>query len=152
MANQKELDGVYMQVAIAHAKLSKAARAKVGACMVTSNGVILAGYNGTPSGWSNTCEDIVQIAHGENAGECYTKTKPEVIHAELNCIMKAAREGVSVQGATLYVTLQPCVQCSAMLSQAGIRRIVYMDEYRDTSGIDMLIARGIIPERFNKGD
>ena len=139
MANQKKLDGTYMQVALAHAKLSKAMRAKVGACIVTKNGVILAGYNGTPSGWDNQCE------HED-------KTKPEVIHAELNCIMKAAREGVSVQGATLYVTLMPCLQCSAMLYQAGIVRVVYEDQYRDSTGLDLLEQHGIVVEQINKGD
>lgn len=152
MANQNKLDGTYMQVALVHAKLSKASRAKVGACIVTKNGVILAGYNGTPSGWCNTCEDTVIIGHGEHQGDSYLKTKPEVLHAELNCIMKAAREGVSVQGATLYVTLQPCVQCSAMLAQAGITRVVYGDVYRDKSGVDMLQANGIIIEQFDKGE
>lgn len=157
MANQNKLDGTYMQVALVHAKLSKAIRAKVGACIVTKNGVILAGYNGTPSGWDNMCEHIVEIPkdaphydHDYSTHEL--KTKPEVLHAELNCIMKAAREGVSVQGSTLYVTLQPCVQCSAMIAQAGIIRVVYGDVYRDTSGVDMLQANGIIIEQFDKGE
>lgn len=167
MANQKELDGVYMQTALAHASLSKAVRAQVGAVLVTSHGVTLTGYNGTPVGFSNECEDKVwmpeeyQGLHPDKINEMYPHygehvvgnyvcngryklvTKPEVIHAELNCIMKAAREGVSCIASTVYVTLSPCVQCSAMMIQAGVKRLVYKTPYRDTSGIMLLKNAGI---------
>jgi dCMP deaminase len=130
MPTKQQTDTLYMQVAEGHAKLSKAKRKKVGACLVTANGTILGGVNGTPRGMSNVCE--------ENG-----ITKPEVIHAELNCILKAAREGVSCVGATMYVTLSPCLQCAAMLVQAGVSRVLYREQYRDTKGIDLLWDAGV---------
>jgi dCMP deaminase len=134
-----ELHDTYMGTAFLHARKSKAIRKKVGACIVTKNGVILAGYNGTPAGWDNYCENITEEA---------MVTKAEVIHAELNCIMKAAREGVSVKGATAYITLAPCVQCSAMMAQAGISTVYYAEDYRDLSGVHLLRQHGIFIERL----
>lgn len=145
MANQKELDGVYMGTAMLHASLSKAIRAQVGAVLVTNQGVTLSGYNGTPTGRSNNCE-LFQTWH---EGPVYV-TKPEVIHAELNCIMKAAREGVSCIGATVYVSLSPCVQCSAMLVQAGVKRVVYQQQYRNTEGIELLQDCGILVQSYEQ--
>lgn len=142
MANQKQLDGVYMANAIRHAELSTCIRAKVGACIVTTHGVILSGYNGTPKGLSNSCEFIE-----EETGEYVTKAS--TLHAELNCIMKAAREGVSVDNATAYVTLAPCLACSAMLIQAGIKRVVFKEHYRSNEGLDLLKEAGIIAEQFD---
>lgn len=136
MPFQSELDSVYIGTALLHARLSKAVRKQVGACLVTPSGTTLTGYNGTPSCTDNTCED--------NQG----KTKSEVLHAELNCLMKAAKEGVSVTKSTLYVTLSPCMQCSAMMLQAGINRIVYLEEYRDLSGIEYLNSHGVTVEKF----
>jgi len=149
VANQKELDSTYMGVAMLHAKLSKARRATVGACLVTSQGVCLAGFNGTPIGLSNECEDQIFKWGHWNPPELITK--PEVIHAELNCIMKAAREGVSCLGSAMYVTLSPCVPCSAMMINAGITRLIYKEPYRDTKGLDLLREAGILVEIF-KGD
>lgn len=153
MANQKELDSTYMGVALLHARLSKARRAQVGACLVTSQGACLAGFNGTPIGLPNECEIIKEQFYNKLTAteEFVLETKPEVLHAELNCIMKAAREGVSCLGATMYVTLSPCVQCSAMMINAGIARLVYKDTYRDTKGLDLLKQGGIIVETF-EGD
>ena len=145
LADQKQLDETYMGTALLHAKLSKARRAQVGAVLVTSHGVTLTGYNGTPTGRSNDCE-LLQTWH---EGPVYV-TKPEVIHAELNCIMKAAREGVSCIGATVYVTLSPCIQCSAMLVQAGVKRVVYMQQYRDVTGIELLQDCGILVQSFEQ--
>lgn len=125
------MDSTYLGTAILLAKHSKAKRRKVGAVIVTKSGVMLPGYNGTPRGQDNNCED-------EN-----NATKPTVIHAETNCILKAAREGVSVIDSTLYVTLSPCLQCSAMIIQAGITKVVYNDDYRDLSGIEFLKEAGI---------
>ena len=136
MTKQEQIDSVYMGTALLHARLSKAQRAKVGAVLVTKSGVTLTGFNGTPSGWDNTCEDSQNI------------TKPEVIHAELNCILKAAKEGVSVIDSTVYVTLSPCVPCAAMLAQAGIRELVYKDVYRNTEGIDLLQNYGIVTRQI----
>ena len=145
MADQKALDETYMATAMLHARLSKAIRAQVGAVLVTSQGVTLTGYNGTPTGLSNLCEDTHWDAnHGD-----YLVTKPEVIHAELNCILKAAREGVSCIDATMYVTLSPCVPCAAMMIQAGITRLVYKDTYRIQDGTDLLQRAGIVVECYD---
>lgn len=146
MADQKQLDETYMGTALLHAKLSKARRAQVGAVLVTSHGVTLTGYNGTPTGRSNDCEE----EHIDKDWFVTRITKPEVIHAELNCIMKAAREGVSCIGATVYVTLSPCIQCSAMLVQAGVKRVVYMQQYRDVTGIELLQDCGILVQSFEQ--
>ncbi len=131
MASQAELDSVYMGTAILHAKLSKAKRLQVGACIVTSSGVCLTGYNGTPAGWDNACEDSNNV------------TKPEVIHAEINAILKAAREGVSLLGSTIYITHSPCLPCAAKIAQAGVSRVCYNLWYRDDSGIKALLKAGI---------
>jgi dCMP deaminase len=134
MAN---LDDVYMATAFLHATKSKAKRAQVGAVIVTKTGVIIPGYNGQPAGGSNECED-------PETG----LTKASTIHAELNCVLKAAKEGISVQGATVYVTLSPCQACAAMLTQAGITKVLYMSRYRDTSGIEFLNNHGVECEHF----
>lgn len=147
MANQKELDGVYMQTALAHASLSKAVRAQVGAVLVTSHGVTLTGYNGTPRGLDNCCEELKPQPFPHKPT---LVTKPEVIHAELNCIMKAAREGVSCIDSTVYVTLAPCVQCSAMMVQAGVKRLVYKTPYRDMSGLLLLKEAGVLTQSFHE--
>lgn len=143
MASQKDLDSTYMGTAVLHSRLSKAIRKQVGAVVVTSQGVALTGFNGTPTGASNRCEDI-----DSETGEYVTR--PDVVHAELNCILKAAREGVSVLQSTVYVTLAPCLSCSAMLVQAGIKRLVYAENYRDTRGIELLLSSGIIVDTFHK--
>lgn len=145
MASQESLDLVYMQTALLHASLSKATRAKVGSCLVTKQGVCLTGYNGTPAGMDNTCEIFEHITFTR---EVKSYTKPEVLHAELNCLMKAAREGISILGGTIYITLSPCIQCSAMLIQAGIQRVVYLQQYRCSEGLDLLRKAGIIVDKM----
>jgi dCMP deaminase len=141
MPNQLDLDHVYMQVACLHGKLSKAQRKQVGAVIVTKSGIMIPGYNGTASGRPNLCEDTV---------DNQLVTKPEVIHAELNCILKAAREGVSVVDSTCYVSLSPCVPCSAMLAQAGIKRLVYLEQYRTTEGIELLLNSDIRVDKLKE--
>lgn len=139
MAKQSDLDGVYMGTAVLHAGLSRALRGGVGAVLVTPQGVTLTGFNGTAPGRPNECED--RISEWDKSNKTYKAillTKPEVIHAELNCILKAAKEGVSVEGATIYVTLSPCVPCAAMLVACGISRLVYKRKYRDPSGLELL--------------
>ncbi len=140
MASQHQIDKVNMQIANAYSTLSNGIRAKVGANLVTKFGVSLPGYNGTASGDNNSLEFI------NEDGEYITK--PEVIHAELNCILKAAREGVSCIDATIYITLSPCLPCAAMLKNAGIARVVYAEEYRDKEGIELLNRLGVKVERF----
>ena len=145
MADQKSLDETYMGTAMLHARLSKAIRAQVGAVLVTSQGVTLTGFNGTPAGLSNECE----TEYIDKDWFVTRITKPEVIHAELNCILKAAREGVSCIGATMYVTLSPCVPCAAMMIQAGITRLVYKDTYRIQDGTDLLQRAGVVVESYD---
>lgn len=134
-----------MAVAQAAANNSHAIRKKVGACIVTKNQVILSGWNGVPTGMDNRCEYVDY----ENGG--FGQTKPEVIHAEVNAIAKAAREGVSTLGSTLYVTLAPCIECSKMLIQAGVEKVVYKEMYRDETGVQLLKNCGIVVENY-KGE
>ena len=124
------VDKTYIGVANLHANLSKATNLKVGCCFVTKNGVIVGGVNGLPTLLGNECE--------ENG-----ITKPETIHAELNGILKAAKEGISLVGSTLYLTHSPCRACASMLLQVGIKRVVYNQEYRDTTGVGMLKNSGV---------
>ena len=140
MASQKQLDYCYMQMAHTMASLSKSERKKVGAIIVTSNGVLIPGVNGMAPGGSNYLEYI-----GKDGS---LVSKEEVIHAELNAILKAAKEGVSIIGGTLYLTLSPCFRCSEMVVAAGIRRVVYCEQYRDTLGVYNLEERGIIVDRL----
>ena len=140
--NQQDL--IYMQTAEAFAQLSKAQRKKVGAVLITSQGVVIPGTNGTASGTSNICEDIeYTIGNIVNL-----VTKPEVIHAELNCILKCAKEGVSCLDAVLYTSLSPCLPCSAMLKQAGVKKVYYRELYRDESGVQYLLNNGVLVEQI----
>lgn len=154
MATQKDLDKVYMSCAENIATLSHAVRKKVGCVLVTPENVMLSSYNGTPSGWDNRCEYEELALHAEfGKGSWFEKTGElktlnTVIHAELNAILHAARQGVSVKGATLYTTLSCCTACSAMIAQAGVERVVYKEEYRDRSGINLLIEHDIIVEQL----
>jgi dCMP deaminase len=127
---------VYMRNAYSFAALSKAQRKKVGAVLVTNQGIVIPGVNGTVAGSDNCCEYT-----DPDTGELLTK--PTTLHAELNCILKAARQGVSCIDATLFVTLSPCEPCSAMIAQAGITQVYYSEDYRIRSGIDFLKSNGV---------
>ena len=129
---------VYMQNAYSYASLSKAVRHKVGAVLVTKQGLVIPGVNGTVSGTDNSCEQL------ENG---LLVTKPTVLHAELNCILKSAREGVSCVDATLFVTLSPCLACAAMIAQAGIKQVYYAEQYRIAEGIEFLKYCGVEVEQ-----
>ena len=131
-----KFDEKYMQMARIWAENSYCKRRKVGAILVKDRMIISDGYNGTPSGFENICED-------ENG-----VTKPYVLHAEANAITKIAKTGNSADGATLYVTASPCVECSKLIIQSGIKRVVYSDEYRLTDGIDLLRRAGIEIEQL----
>lgn len=133
--------GVYMRNAYAFASLSKAIRHKVGCVLVTNQGVVIPGVNGTVSGTDNACEYVDQ-----ETGELITK--PTTLHAEINAVLKAARQGVSCLDATLFVTLSPCLACSAMIAQAGIKHVYYAEEYRVPNGIDFLKQCGVQVEQF----
>ena len=120
-----KFDDKYMQMAAIWASNSYCKRRQVGALIVKDRMIISDGYNGTPSGFENICED-------ENG-----VTKPYVLHAEANAISKVAKSGNSAEGSTLYVTASPCMECAKLIIQSGIRRVVYRDEYRLTDGIDL---------------
>ena len=134
MATQKALDRTYMMMAKELSKLSSAQRAKVGAIIVKDTHIIAEGYNGTPRGFNNVCEYYDYADH--------LHTKPEVLHAETNAITKLARSTSSSDQSTLYVTLAPCYDCSKLIIQAGIKRVVYDESYlRD--GLDLLEQAGV---------
>jgi len=132
-----KFDKRYMEMAEVWAKNSYCKRRQVGAILVKDDMIISDGYNGTPSGFENVCED--------ESGA----TKPYVLHAEANAITKVAKSGNSSNGATLYVTASPCMECSKLIIQAGIKRVVYHDQYRLTDGIDLLHRAGIETEQID---
>ena len=132
-----ELDKRYLRMAKIWSENSYCQRRKVGALIVKDKMIISDGYNGTPSGFENICED-------ENG-----VTKPYVLHAEANAITKIARSNNNADGATLYVTDSPCIECSKLIIQAGIKRVVYAREYRLSDGIDLLKRAGIEVERMD---
>jgi dCMP deaminase len=125
------LDCRYMRMALIWAENSYCKRRKVGALIVKDKMIISDGYNGTPSGFENVCED-----------ESF-KTKPYVLHAEANAITKVAKSNNSSDGATLYVTASPCIECSKLIIQSGIKRVVYSEPYHTEDGIDLLKRAGI---------
>ena len=128
---QLELDKRYLRMARIWAENSYCTRRKVGALIVKDKMIISDGYNGTPAGFENVCE----LDDGT--------TKPYVLHAEANAITKIAKSGNNSDGATLYVTTSPCMECSKLIIQSGIRRVVYSENYRLTDGIDLLKRAGV---------
>ena len=132
-----KFDEKYMEMASVWATNSYCKRRQVGALLVKDRMIISDGYNGTPSGFENVCED-------ENG-----VTKPYVLHAEANAISKIAKSGNSAEGATLYVTASPCMECAKLIIQSGIKRVVYRDEYRLTDGIDLLRRAGVEVEKID---
>ncbi len=135
-----KFDERYLEMAQVWAKNSYCKRRQVGALIVKDRMIISDGYNGTPSGFENICEDDSGI------------TKPYVLHAEANAITKVAKSGNSSQGSTLYVTASPCMECAKLIIQAGIKRVVYMDEYRLRDGIELLERAGVECVHFIKED
>lgn len=133
---QRLLDLRYLRMAAIWAENSYCQRRKVGALVVKEKMIISDGYNGTPSGFENVCED----AHGV--------THPYVLHAEANAITKLARSGNNSDQATLYVTASPCIECAKLIIQAGIRRVVYAEQYRLTDGLDLLRRAGVEVEHL----
>ena len=126
-----KFDERYMEMAAVWARNSYCKRRQVGALLVKDRMIISDGYNGTPSGFENVCEDDNGV------------TKPYVLHAEANAITKVAKSGNSSDGATLYVTAAPCMECSKLIIQAGIKRVVYREEYRIMDGIKLLERAGV---------
>lgn len=131
LGKQERYDRAYLKMAVEWAALSHCTRKKVGALVVRENMIISDGYNGTPSGFPNSCED----AEGD--------THWYVLHAEANAILKIARSANDAKGSTLYITLSPCKECCKLILQAGIRRLVYINEYKDTNGLDFLRSAGL---------
>ena len=129
-----KFDSKYIQMAKIWATNSRCKRRQVGALLVKDRMIISDGYNGTPSGFENECEED-------------GVTKPYVLHAEANAISKVAKSGNSSEGATLYVTASPCMECSKLIIQAGIKRVVYSDDYRLDDGIKLLKRAGIEVEK-----
>jgi len=125
------LDKRYLQMALIWAQNSYCERRKVGALMVKDKMIISDGYNGTPAGFENICED------DDN------RTKPYVLHAEANAITKIAKSNNSSEGATLYVTSSPCLECSKLIIQSGICRVVYSENYRNNDGVELLKRAGV---------
>lgn len=151
----------YMECARAFAKLSHAQRNKVGAVAVTPEDVMLYSWNGTASGDDNCCEyreyyysifdhhSPKDFPLSDEDDKLYRLvTLPTVLHAERNIIAKAAKEGISLKGATLYVTMSCCLECALMIYQAGISKVVYDEEYRMTNGIDYLTEHGVEVEKY----
>jgi dCMP deaminase len=140
-----------MDTAERFAQLSSSRRLKVGAVVVKDNRITSIGYNGTPAGWDNNCEDEIGYVLDDSGNiiETRLKTKDEVIHAEANAIVKLARDGESGSGSAMFCTHAPCVQCAKLIYGAGISKLFYRDAYRDNNGLDFLAATGVevIPYR-----
>ena len=136
---QKKLnkyDKAYLRIAKEWGLLSYCKRKQVGAIIVKDRMIISDGYNGTPSGFDNCCEDEEGL------------TRWDVLHAEANAILKVARSTQSCEGATLYITLSPCKECSKLIHQSGIKRVVYQNGYRDDSGIQFLKKAGVLVDHI----
>jgi dCMP deaminase len=135
--NRTKFDKSYIEMAHVWAKNSYCRRRQVGALIVKDRMIISDGYNGTPSGFENICEDEAGI------------TKPYVLHAEANAITKVAKSNNSSEGATLYITDSPCMECAKLIIQAGIERVVYDKRYRITDGIELLRRAGVLVEELH---
>lgn len=128
---QRKYDVAYLRMATEWAKLSHCNRRQVGALIIKEGMIISDGYNGTPAGFENECEDETGV------------TKWYVLHAEANAMMKLTRSGNKAKDATLYLTMSPCRECSKLILQAGISRVVYIEKYKDHSGLDFLSSFGL---------
>lgn len=137
---QRKLDLRYLKMARIWAQNSYCQRRQVGALVVKDGMIISDGYNGTPSGFENICEDENNV------------TKPYVLHAEANAITKLARSNNNSDGATIYITASPCIECAKLIIQAGIKRVVYGEQYRLTDGIDLLKRAGIETTYINSDE
>lgn len=152
----------YMQIARNCAAMSRAVRLKVGSVIVKNDNIISFSWNGTPRGWDNVCENV-ETTYDEREAVSSTdwvydkesrkysrlKTKPEVLHAERNAIDKLARGSGSGEGASLFITHSPCIECAKSIYQAGINKVYYSENYRDDAGIKFLERCGIVVEKVN---
>ena len=135
-AKKEQFDRRYLEMAAVWAKNSYCVRRQVGALLVKDRMIISDGYNGTPSGFENVCEDEFGV------------TKPYVLHAEANAITKIAQSGNSSNWATLYITSSPCMECAKLIIQAGIKRVVYCETYHKADGVELLERAGIEVKRY----
>lgn len=166
----------YMNLAELTSKLSYAKRLQVGAVIVKDNQILATGYNGTPAGWDNNCEEVEWCsaggwlspeeieegwpyegtyldAHGNvMEGRYRLKTKPEVLHAETNALMKVAKSTESSDNAMLFCTHAPCMECSKLIFQAGIKTVFYRDQYRDDSGVQFLKQGGVDVHQYSNSN
>ena len=137
MPKQIELDITYLKMADEWGQLSKARRRKVGCLIVKDSQIISDGYNGTPAGYDNNCECETRFGY---------ETKPEVLHAESNALMKLAKSTNSSKDSTIYLTMSPCFECAKLIIQAGVKRVVYNEVYRIETGIEFLRSNNVIAE------
>ena len=137
---KKKWVDAFMDTAERFAQLSSAKRLQVGAVVVKDNRIISIGYNGMPAGWTNVCEEVIEV---HEDGGVITKTKDEVIHAEANAIAKLARDGESGLHTDLFCTHAPCIQCAKIIYGAGVKKVYYRESYRDTKGLDFLEKCGV---------
>lgn len=137
MTKQERYDVTYLTMAKEWSNLSHCSRKKVGSLIVKNGMIISDGYNGTPSGFDNVCEN----SEGE--------TNWFVIHAEANAILKCAKHGHSCDGSTIYLTHSPCKDCSKLILQSGIKRLVYLEDYKDTSGLEFLRNAGLNIKKYD---
>ena len=137
MPKQADLDKTYLKMTDQWGQLSKAKRKKVGCLIVKDGQIISDGYNGTPAGYDNTCEYETRFGY---------ETKPEVLHAESNALMKLAKSTNSSKDSTIYLTMSPCFDCAKLIIQAGVKRVVYSDTYRIDKGIEFLRRNNVIAD------
>ena len=137
MPNQIDLDRTYLEMAKVWAQLSKAERKKVGCLIVKDGQIISDGYNGTPAGYDNDCEYETRFGY---------ETRPEVLHAESNALMKLAKSTNSSKDSTIYLSISPCFDCAKLIIQAGVKRVVYIETYRIEKGIEFLRSNNVIAE------
>lgn len=166
---QEQSDKYYLNVAKLCANNSYARRLQVGAVIVKDNQIMSDGFNGTPSGFENNCEtetinsgehchpyecfNCKDFSNGEHCLKCEQRkvkltTKPEVLHAESNAILKCAKYGRPTNGSTLYITHSPCIECAKLIIQAGIKRVVYLEDYHKNEGINLLKKANIDVEKY----
>lgn len=142
----------HMKSAEVYAELSTARRMKVGSIIVKDDRIISIGYNGMPSGWDNTCEEEVLWGNKDGKQIQYSnpvlKTKPEVLHAEANAIAKVARSPESSEGATMFITCSPCLDCAKLIYQSGISTVYYRDNYRSDEGLRFLSQTDIVVKQL----
>jgi dCMP deaminase len=170
------MQNFYMTMAEECAKMSRARRLQVGSVVVKNDNIISFSWNGMPAGWDNTCEDIewcdgggwlgvdeieagwphtgtyIDNAGNEQVGRYRLKTKPEVLHAEMNALMKLAKSNESGDEATMFITHAPCIDCAKGMYQAGIKQVFYKTEYRDTAGLDFLNKCGLEIEQVKEDE